>query len=303
MLAGTSYSYDDVVKTFANGRDTIVVPRSLDEAIEKQLKPLAAPAEKKKNLRLLYVTLAVTLSCALVGGMCYAVWDWMKKQSELPDATDTSASDSSLKGDGEGYSDAEIAANPALKTVGTVKSVTPTHYAEITIENYGTIKVGLDAKTAPLTVNNFKTLADANFYDGLTLHRIIEGFMMQGGDPKGNGTGGATNEDGSEKHLVGEFAENKIENPLSHVRGAISMARADDKNSASSQFFIVHQDSLTLDGKYAVFGYVTEGMDIVDKICTEAKPSDNNGTIPYQEQPKITSIVVYEAEASAEADA
>ena len=114
----------------------------------------------------------------------------------------------------------------------------------------------------------------------------MEGFMMQGGDPKGNGTGG------SGQNIVGEFSANGVENPLSHTRGAISMARAQPYDSASSQFFIVHEDSQFLDGQYAAFGYVTEGMDVVDAVCTEAQPLDNNGTIAKSEQPVITSITI-----------
>ena len=109
---------------------------------------------------------------------------------------------------------------------------------------------------------------------------------MQGGDPNGNGTGGA------EETITGEFADNGFENDLSHTRGAISMARSNDYNSASSQFFIVHADSQFLDGQYAVFGYVTEGMDIVDEICTKAEPTDDNGTIPKEAQPVIESITI-----------
>ena len=110
--------------------------------------------------------------------------------------------------------------------------------------------------------------------------------MIQGGDPLGNGTGG------SEKTIVGEFASNGYNNNLLHTRGAISMARSGNPNSASSQFFIVHKDSPHLNGQYAVFGYVTEGIDIVDKICNDAKPIDNNGTIPASKQPIITQISI-----------
>ena len=112
---------------------------------------------------------------------------------------------------------------------------------------------------------------------------------MQGGDPEGNGTGG------SGKTIKGEFSANGFENSLSHTRGAISMARAMDMDSASSQFFIVHQDCPGLDGQYAVFGYVTEGIDVVDAVCEAAKPIDNNGTIPAEEQPLINSITIKEA--------
>ena len=117
----------------------------------------------------------------------------------------------------------------------------------------------LDA--APNTVANFCELANKGFYDGLTFHRIYPGFMIQGGDPKGNGTGG------SDKTIKGEFASNGVQNNLSHTRGVISMARSNDPDSASSQFFIVHQDSEFLDGNYAAFGKVVEGMDVVDKIA------------------------------------
>lgn len=162
------------------------------------------------------------------------------------------------------------------------KSVT----AVISIENYGDISIELDHSAAPITVENFVDLASDGFYDGLTFHRIIKDFMMQGGDPKGNGTGGSDNT------IKGEFSANGVDNKLSHTRGAVSMARANDFNSASSQFFIVHEDSLFLDGQYAVFGYVSEGMDIVDAICNDAKPIDGNGTIPAIHQPVITSIEI-----------
>ena len=160
--------------------------------------------------------------------------------------------------------------------------------AKIEIENYGTIILALDKEAAPETVENFVTLAKEGFYDGLTFHRIMEGFMMQGGDPLGNGTGG------SEKTIKGEFAANGVNNPLSHTRGAISMARSQMPDSASSQFFIVHQDSTFLDGNYAVFGYVTEGIEIVDAVCTDAQPIDGNGTIPAEAQPVITKITIME---------
>ena len=164
-----------------------------------------------------------------------------------------------------------------------------THFADIEIEGLGTVTAALDANIAPVTVQNFVSLAGEGFYDGLTFHRIIDGFMIQGGDPKGDGTGG------SDKDIKGEFAENGVENPISHVRGAISMARAMDPNSASSQFFIVQSDSTFLDGSYAGFGFVTEGMDIVDKIAKDAKPTDGNGSIKKGEQPVIKSIVIREA--------
>lgn len=161
-----------------------------------------------------------------------------------------------------------------------------THHATIEVEGYGTIALELDADSAPVTVSNFANLANEGFYDGLTFHRIIQGFMMQGGDPKGNGTGG------SGETIVGEFSDNGIDNPIKHVRGTISMARSSAMDSASSQFFIMQEDADYLDGQYAAFGHVTDGLDVVDAICDSAKPSDNNGTIAPADQPKIVSIRV-----------
>ena len=148
------------------------------------------------------------------------------------------------------------------------------------------ITIKLDQETAPVTCANFVELAESGFYDSLTFHRIIAGFMMQGGDPSGDGTGG------SENNIVGEFASNGYENDLSHERGVISMARSQDPNSASSQFFICHADSDFLDGEYAAFGVVTEGLDVVDDVCAKAQPTDDNGTIPAEAQPVINSIKI-----------
>ena len=159
-----------------------------------------------------------------------------------------------------------------------------THHATIEVEGYGTIKLELDADVASVTVANFAKLAGDGFYNGLTFHRIISGFMVQGGDPNGNGTGGS-----SEK-IVGEFSENGHPNSISHVRGTISMARSQAYNSASSQFFIMQADTPSLDGQYAAFGHVTEGMDVVDVMCEAARPTDNNGTIAVADQPRISSI-------------
>ncbi|MCI6615730.1 peptidylprolyl isomerase [Ruminococcus sp.] len=158
--------------------------------------------------------------------------------------------------------------------------------AVIDIKDYGKISLELDADTAPITVTNFVKLAKEGFYDGLTFHRIIKGFMMQGGDPLGTGTGG------SDEEIKGEFAQNGVKNDISHVRGVISMARSQLFDSASSQFFIVHEDSTFLDGQYAGFGHVTEGMDIVDKICEETPVIDNNGTVAEGKKPVINTITI-----------
>lgn len=160
------------------------------------------------------------------------------------------------------------------------------HHAQIVIKNYGTISLELDADMAPITVENFANLVNDGFYDGLTFHRIISGFMIQGGDPEGNGLGG------SNKEIKGEFSANGVKNTISHTRGVISMARAQRYNSASSQFFIMHEDAPYLDGSYAAFGHVTEGIEIVDKICEDTKVEDSNGTVLKENQPVIEKIVM-----------
>lgn len=155
---------------------------------------------------------------------------------------------------------AEVADN-----VQSGEAVVPvaTHRIEIAVKDYGTITAELYGNVAPITVDNFVKLAREGFYDGLTFHRVFSGFMIQGGDPNGNGTGGCKPE------IYGEFASNGWpQNKISHKRGVISMARTSDPNSASCQFFIVHEDSEFLDGDYAAFGHVTEGLDVLDAVAS-----------------------------------
>ena len=189
----------------------------------------------------------------------------------------------------EATSAADETSDGAADTANTSEDeelLTGLHHVTIDIQDYGTISLELDADTAPISVTNFINLANEGFYDGLTFHRIISGFMIQGGDPNGNGTGG------SEKTIKGEFSANGVENDISHVRGVISMARANDPDSGSSQFFIVHEDSTFLDGQYAAFGHVTDGMDVVDAICEAVPVQDNNGTVAAADQPVITAVTV-----------
>lgn len=155
---------------------------------------------------------------------------------------------------------------------------------EIEIEEYGTIALTLDADIAPVTVTNFIDLVQDGFYNGLTFHRIINGFMIQGGDPEGTGMGG------SARQIQGEFASNGVENNLAHTRGVISMARSYFPNSASSQFFIMHEDAPHLDGDYAAFGQVTSGIEVVDAICEATPVEDGNGTVLAKNQPVIKEI-------------
>ena len=172
------------------------------------------------------------------------------------------------------------------KTEASEELLSGTHHAEIQVKDYGTITVELDADTAPITVTNFVNLAKDGFYDNLTFHRIMDGFMIQGGDPNGDGTGGA------DQTIKGEFSSNGVENEISHTRGTISRARAQDPDSASSQFFIVQEDSDYLDGNYAAFGHVTSGMEIVDQICKDVPVEDDNGTVKAENQPVIEKITI-----------
>ena len=244
-------------------------------AQERRAKERQKQANKKLLLNLLKWGLPILAVIILV---VVIIWDPTTASNDSSvDTTSSSTSDTDS-------TETETASDETATYTPAELDADLTYYADIVIEDYGTVTVKLDQASAPISAANFVELAEAGFYDGLTFHRIIEDFMMQGGDPNGDGSGG------SENNIVGEFTENGYDNTLSHTRGAISMARSNDYNSASSQFFIVHEDSTYLDGEYAVFGYVTEGMDIVDQICEDAEPTDNNGTIEADAQPVITSI-------------
>ena len=186
------------------------------------------------------------------------------------------------KGEGSGSGAESASSQPASDD----PYATGTHHATIVVEGYGTIECALNANVAPITVANFCKLANEGFYDGLTFHRVIEGFMIQGGDPNGDGTGG------SDATIKGEFAANGVENPLSHVRGTISMSRSSAYDSASSQFFIMHKTNTSLDGQYAAFGNVTSGIEVVDAIAQNTPVQDSNGTVAAADQPKIEKISV-----------
>ena len=207
--------------------------------------------------------------------------------SDTADTGDTKASDTEGSGNADDSDPARTGEDTDSGDPGTNTGLqNGLHHVEIDINGYGTIALELDADTAPISVTNFMALAEDGFYDGLTFHRIIDGFMIQGGDPLGNGTGG------SDTNIKGEFAKNGIDNSISHKRGVISMARSGDPDSASSQFFIVHEDSTFLDGEYAAFGHVTEGMDIVDQICKATPVQDDNGTVGTDDQPVINTVKV-----------
>ena len=156
----------------------------------------------------------------------------------------------------------------------------------IEMEDGGIIRAELYPDIAPNTVHNFLSLVQKGFYNGLIFHRVIEDFMIQGGCPEGNGTGGPG------YSIKGEFTQNRFKNELKHTEGVLSMARAMSPNSAGSQFFIMHQDSPHLDGNYAAFGHVTSGIEIVDQICENTPVQDDNGTVNADDQPVIKTIRV-----------
>ncbi len=237
---------------------------------------------KKKLVTIVALTLALVL--------CFAGCGSKKDDSSSTDnAGNTEATTDDKKDDAASAEDGEDSSEGSDSAAATDGELLSGQYnVEIDVKDYGIIKLTLDADAAPITVTNFVNLAKSGFYDGLTFHRIMKGFMIQGGDPSGNGTGG------SDKTIKGEFKKNGVENNISHKRGVISMARSQDMDSASSQFFIVHEDSEFLDGSYAGFGKVTEGMEVVDAICDAAKPTDDNGTIEKDAQPVINSIKVVE---------
>lgn len=155
----------------------------------------------------------------------------------------------------------------------------------IEMENGDIIRAELYPSVAPNTVNNFISLVNKGFYDDLIFHRVISGFMIQGGDPSHNGTGG------SSETIKGEFSSNGVENSLSHTRGTLSMARSNNPNSASSQFFIMHKDYQGLDGNYAAFGRVTEGIEIVDEICKNTPVEEDGESVSFENQPVIEKII------------
>lgn len=192
----------------------------------------------------------------------------------------------STKNNNEKTNNLESTNNNSEESEETNMYVSGTHHAQIVVKDYGTISLELYADIAPITVSNFAKLVNEGFYDGLTFHRIIEGFMIQGGDPLGNGTGG------SDEEIKGEFSKNGVQNSISHVRGTISMARANAYDSASSQFFIMQEDTPNLDGSYAAFGKVTDGIEIVDKICENTQVEDLNGTVLKENQPVIEKIIM-----------
>lgn len=195
------------------------------------------------------------------------------QQSGSADKSTDQAANSSQAA-GQGQNQAANAGSQITDATKFVASAEATNYVDIEMDSGNHIVIELKPGVAPKTVENFQKLVKNHFYDGLTFHRVIDGFMIQGGDPQGNGTGG------SDENILGEFKKNGVQNPLSHKRGVVSMARSQQYNSASSQFFICNGDATFLDGEYAAFGVVVRGMDEVDRIAKLAKDSNDKPNTP-----------------------
>lgn len=262
-------------------------PYDLAERQEKN-RLLAEKAKAEQRKKTLKKAFAIGVAIGVIVAVVLLLWQpWAKDEKGGDDDnvsfTATNKDDSSQGGQVTDTSKVATQDNYDYKYDRNVK-----HHAEIKVKDLGIIKLELDPTYAPITVDNFLSLAADGFYDGLTFHRAKQGFMIQGGDPNHNGTGGSDNE------IMGEFSANGIENPLSHKRGVISMARGGHSmDSASSQFFICDADSDFLDGQYAAFGFVTEGMDVVDAIAALDVPKGANDTIAnYEDQPVIEYIKV-----------
>lgn len=257
------------------------VPPQVEKSVLAEAQKIAKFVTAKFLKHLAVAAAGVIVAAGLVfGGIAL-----FKNSNNAANADITSSGESqNTQGSSENQSTQSVNATNQSST--TEPEFKATKHAQIEIKNYGTISLELYGEEAPITVNNFVKLANEGFYNGLTFHRIISGFMIQGGDPNGDGTGGST------ENIKGEFSQNGVQNRILHTRGTISMARSSENDSASSQFFIMQQDATHLDGAYAAFGRVTSGLEIVDKICENTPVTDSNGTVTAENQPVITSIKI-----------
>ena len=256
------------------------VPPQVEKSVLAEAQKIAKFVTAKFLKHLAVAAAGVMVAAGLVfGGIAL-----FKNSNNSADYDASSAENQSAQGSSENQSTQSVNATNQSST--TEPEFKATKHAQIEIKNYGTISLELYGEEAPITVNNFVKLANEGFYNGLTFHRIISGFMIQGGDPNGDGTGGST------ENIKGEFSQNGVQNRILHTRGTISMARSSENDSASSQFFIMQQDATHLDGAYAAFGRVTSGLEIVDKICENTPVTDSNGTVTAENQPVITSVKI-----------
>lgn len=279
-----SGSYEEILSLFAAWEKEISVPEATDMQILGTINSLVNPkAERAKRRRI-----SIAAICGAI--LLLIVWAVLPSSAPGPDESNDSTQGTSDIDDATADSgEEEDHTGPATYDP---PSLDPDiiYYAEIEIEEYGTITFKLDQAAAPVTCANFVYLSEMGFYDFLTFHSVTDGTMLQGGDPTINASITASNT------IVGEFSENGIDNPLSHTAGAVSMVRSNDYDSASSAFNILRQDRTDLDGKYAVFGYVTEGMDVLERIFNGVVSDDSTGLLEEDMQPVISAITIIEEE-------
>lgn len=276
FFKGQEYSYDDMMKELAAREKEAVVPESVDEVAKKVMEEIATAAEKaEKKKDMMYSVVFLVAGLLILAGIFRG--RLMKENAQFTESSEGIVAESTETSEAEKES---IIINVELLDENL------TYYADIEMKDYGTIVVELNQEVAPITAANFVELAESGFYDGLTFHRILKGYMMQGGDPLGDGTGT------SGKSIYGEFEANGHKNTISHKRGTISMARPDDYNGASCQFFIMQGDYVLWNGYYAAFGTVIEGIEIVDAICDADYNADGNGVVSANEQPVINKVTI-----------
>jgi peptidyl-prolyl cis-trans isomerase B (cyclophilin B) len=276
FFGGQNHSYDDLMKELAANEKTAVVPETVDYVAKKVMDEIAAQAEKSEKKKDVVYT-AVFLVVGLLALVGIFRSRFLKNNEQFTESSDMTVVEST---------ETSEAVEESIIINVELLDENATYYADIEMQNYGTIVIELDQKAAPITAANFVELAESGFYDGLTFHRILKGYMMQGGDPNGDGTGT------SGKSIYGEFEANGYKNTISHKRGTISMARPDDFNGASCQFFIMQGDYVLWNGYYAAFGTVLEGMEVVDAICDAGFTADGNGVVKAEEQPVINKITI-----------
>lgn len=278
-------TYEEILQLFVQWETENKIPESLDRQILETIEALVSPqAEQAKRRKV-----SIAVFCAVVAIGLMAVILRSSKPTTPKKDTDSAQTTASTDEDETALTETKGTEDPNAPHSPSPLDTVTTYYADIEIVDYGTIVVQLDQKAAPITCANFVELAEMGYYDFLTIHSITDGSMIQGGDP----TIGGIN--ASSRHIVGEFSENGYDNPLSHTAGAITMVRSGDYDSASSAFSILRTDRTDMDGQYAVFGYVVEGMDVLESIYNSVT-ADDTGYIEEENQPVIDSLYIREVE-------
>lgn len=277
---GYNSDHEDILRLFVQWENENKLPEALDsqllDAIEALVSPQAEQAKRRKaSIAVFCAVVCIGLLAIILRSVDTASPGKDKDIAQTTEATEATDETTEPTVD----PDAPHSPSPLDSDV--------TYYAELEIYDYGTIVIQLDQEAAPITCANFVELAEMGYYDFLTIHSIADGSMIQGGDPTIGGTITAS------RHIVGEFSANGYDNPLSHTAGAISMVRTGDYDSAGSAFSILRTDRTDMDGQYAVFGYVIEGMDVLEAIC-DGVIADENGNIEAENQPVIDSLYIRE---------